>query len=517
MHLSALKVSARLSLGFSLVLLLLLLIVGIAVLRLDTVNKEVEHIVNDMIKKENLFSEWSASTNLNGARTMLVVESNDPLRQQQVEALIKQTSARISEIQLALQAFDNNAEEKRLFMAIGAQRKIYLAARTRIFEEKKQQPDQVHILMSKQLEPALNDYVASIKTLSLYQSSAIEASSLAMLAQSHTAQMMLAVLGALAIALGSVIAILISKSIRQQLGGEPSYAIRLADQISAGNLNETIALRVDDEKSMLHALKSMRDSIADIVTEVRSGTDAIAAASSQIASGNLDLASRTEQQTAALEHTTQAMTTLTQAVQENAAHASQANGLALTAAEVAVKGGQVVNQVVETMSAINASSKKIVDIIGVIDGIAFQTNILALNAAVEAARAGEQGRGFAVVAAEVRTLAQRSASAAKEIKHLIGDSVERVDAGSQLVDEAGTTMQEIVTSITGVTAIMAEISRASRAQSVGIEAVNLSVHDIDQITQHNAALVEAAGAAAVSLGQQADALLLVVSRFRLRA
>jgi methyl-accepting chemotaxis protein len=265
----------------------------------------------------------------------------------------------------------------------------------------------------------------------------------------------------------------------------------------------------------MQALKDMNDSLVRIVGEVRNGTDTIASASGQIAAGNLDLSGRTEQQAGSLEETAASMEQLTATVKQNADNARQANQLAVAASGVAVRGGSVVAEVVGTMGAINASSRKIVDIIGVIDGIAFQTNILALNAAVEAARAGEQGRGFAVVAAEVRNLAQRSAAAAKEIKTLIGDSVDKVEEGSKQVAEAGKTMDEIVDSVKRVTDIMAEISAASQEQTSGIEQINQAIMQMDQVTQQNAALVEQAAAAAASLQEQASNLSQGVSVFKL--
>ncbi len=259
----------------------------------------------------------------------------------------------------------------------------------------------------------------------------------------------------------------------------------------------------------------MRESLIGIVGQVRSGTDTIATASGQIEAGNLDLSSRTEQQASSLEETASSMEQLAGTVKQNAEHARAANQLAQSAQLVASKGGQVVSEVVSTMGQINASARKIVDIIGVIDGIAFQTNILALNAAVEAARAGEQGRGFAVVASEVRSLVQRSAAAAKEIKTLINDSVEKVDSGSKLVDQAGTTMQDIVQSVGRVTAIMSDITSTSAEQTSDIEHINLAITEMDDVTQQNAALVEQAAAAASALREQADKLSQVVSIFRL--
>ncbi len=295
-------------------------------------------------------------------------------------------------------------------------------------------------------------------------------------------------------------------------------AVKIARGIAEGDLTQRIEVNSSDETGqLLQALKDMNDSLSKIVGQVRTGTDTIATASSQIAAGNLDLSSRTEEQASSLEETASSMEELTSTVKQNAENARQANQLVVSTADVAVKGGQVVGQVVDTMASIKDSSRKIADIIGVIDGIAFQTNILALNAAVEAARAGEQGRGFAVVAAEVRNLAQRSAGAAKEIKSLIEDSVDKVDIGGKLVDEAGKTMDEIVNSVKRVTDIMSEIAAASQEQSAGIEQVNQAIAQMDEVTQQNAALVEEAAAASESLQDQAGNLAQVVSAFNLGA
>ncbi|MEO8599261.1 MAG: methyl-accepting chemotaxis protein, partial [bacterium] len=293
-------------------------------------------------------------------------------------------------------------------------------------------------------------------------------------------------------------------------------AVKIARGVAAGDLTQQINVRSTDETGQLmQALKDMNDSLVQIAGDVRIGTDTIATASGQIAAGNMDLSSRTEQQASSLQETASSMEELTSTVQQNADNARQANQLAASASESATKGGAVVAQVVDTMASINDSSRKIVDIIGVIDGIAFQTNILALNAAVEAARAGEQGRGFAVVATEVRSLAHRSASAAKEIKTLIGDSVEKVDQGARLVDQAGVTMTEIIDSVKRVTDIMGEISSASQEQTSGIEQINQAISQMDQVTQQNAALVEEAAAAAASLEDQAGHLSQVVGIFKL--
>ncbi|WP_427913641.1 methyl-accepting chemotaxis protein [Ramlibacter sp. MMS24-I3-19] len=323
----------------------------------------------------------------------------------------------------------------------------------------------------------------------------------------------LALLAVIGLALTAVV-LLIIRSVERSVGGEPAHAADTAMQIANGNLAVDVPLAAGDDRSLMFAIGTMRDRLAEMVGNVRSSTDSIALASSEIASGNNDLSSRTEEQASALQQTAASMKQLAETVRQNAENAEQGNGLAMSASSVAARGGDVVGQVVETMKGINESSRRIADIISVIDGIAFQTNILALNAAVEAARAGEQGRGFAVVAAEVRTLAQRSADAAKEIKSLITTSVERVEQGTQLVDQAGATMDEVVQSIRRVTDLMGEISAASREQSQGVAQIGDAVNQMDQVTQQNAALVEQSAAAADSLKAQAQQLVGAVAVFR---
>jgi methyl-accepting chemotaxis protein len=323
-----------------------------------------------------------------------------------------------------------------------------------------------------------------------------------------------ALLGVIGIGL-TIGSILIIRNIESSIGGEPEQAAEIARRIADGRLDVEVVTRPGDQSSLLYAMKAMRDNLAGIVSRVRTGTDTIATASNEIAAGNLDLSSRTEQQASSLEETAASMEELTSTVKQTADNARHANELALSASQIAQQGGNVVGQVIGTMTAINESSKKIVDIISVIDAIAFQTNILALNAAVEAARAGEQGRGFAVVASEVRNLAQRSAAAAKEIKGLIGDSVEKVDAGARLVDQAGTTMGSIVESVERVASIIGEIMNATQEQTAGIGEINMAVTQMDHVTQQNAALVEEAAAASESMQEQAAQLAEVVSVFKL--
>jgi methyl-accepting chemotaxis protein len=330
-------------------------------------------------------------------------------------------------------------------------------------------------------------------------------------AQVLGATIWLAVFGAALTAL----VLLTVRNVEKSLGGDPEYAVAVARRIAAGDLSTEVTVHAGDEHSLMAAMQSMRAALAGIVGQVRAGTDLIATASSQIASGNVDLSSRTEEQASSLEETAASMEELTSAVRLSTENARQASGLAEAASNVAGRGGVMVARVVETMASINDSSSKIVDIIAVIDGIAFQTNILALNAAVEAARAGEQGRGFAVVASEVRNLAQRSAAAAREIKALIGDSVSRTSEGARLVQEAGTTMQEIVSSVHRVNAIIGEISSAAQEQGHSIEHVNRAIAAMDETTQQNAALVEEAAAASESMHEQAARLAHLVSVFKL--
>jgi len=334
------------------------------------------------------------------------------------------------------------------------------------------------------------------------------------IAQSHYENIFMT--SVVAIGLGVFFAMLVGFFLIKAIVGPLNEAVAVANAVASGDLTSRIEANSTNETGrLLQALRTMNDNLVDLVSKVRMGTDQISTASGEIASGNSDLSQRTEEQASSLEETASSMEELTSTVKQNADNARQANQLAAGASEVAMKGGAVVGQVVQTMSSINESSKKIVDIISVIDGIAFQTNILALNAAVEAARAGEQGRGFAVVATEVRTLAQRSAAAAKEIKELISDSVSKVEDGTRLVDEAGATMDEIVGAVKRVTDIMSEISAASQEQSSGIEQVNQAVTQMDEVTQQNAALVEEAAAAAESMQEQAQALTQAVGTFKL--
>ncbi len=511
------KISTRLVLGFAIVLAMLAIVVGLAWNGLAKVNEGINMIVANRYPK--VVTLYSAMNDLNvSARAMrnILLITDDPKQDKKETARVVESQVHFKENLVELEKTISSGRGKELLANINSAFASYqtvqkafmvLAQKDNIDEAKKLLLGELRVTQSATLDSLqkLLDYQTS-----LMEEASKEASGLYL----DTRNLMLA-LAAAAIALGMLAAGIITRSVLRQLGSEPEYAARITEKIAAGDLAVAIDIKKNDRSSLLFSIKAMRDSLAAIVSEVRISTDTIATASGQIAAGNLDLSSRTEQQASSLEETASSMEELTGTVKQNADNARQANQMAVAASGVAIKGGAVVSQVVETMNSINASAKKIADIIGVIDGLAFQTNILALNAAVEAARAGEQGRGFAVVASEVRNLAQRSAAAAKEIKSLIGDSVDKVGAGSKLVDEAGATMNDIVESVRRVTDIMSEITAASQEQTDGIEQINQAITQMDDVTQQNAALVEQAAAASASLQQQSGTLADTVSVFRL--
>ena len=507
------KIGTRLGCGFACVLGLLLLLTGIGIWRLQNVGDMTNRMVAREMVKEHLATEWRSATHLNGARTFELLARNDPERRAILEGRIKATSDRISEIQKQFESFEKDAAETALFREIAEWRNSYRSARDEVIAAANTgDTDAEKRLLKTKVEPALEAYAAVLDKLSAHQSERIAAISADVASGYHKGQQWMLALGSAALLIGVWFALTMTRSITRPM----REAVKIAQTVAAGDLSSHIEVRAKDETGqLLTSLQDMNASLVRIVMQVRVGAETIASASSQVAVGSLELSSRTEEQASSLEETASSMEELTSTVKQNAGSAHEAASLAQSASEAAVEGGTIVSEVMKTMDVINASSRHIADIIGVIDGIAFQTNILALNAAVEAARAGEQGKGFAVVAAEVRNLAQRSAVAAKEIKTLIDDSVGKVDAGVKLVNRAGDAMSDIVTSVQRVSAIIGEISTASKEQSAGIEQVNQAITQMDDVTQQNAALVEETAAAAESLHDQADRLAQLVSVFKL--
>ena len=438
---------------------------------------------------------------------------SDVAEMQKEENRVKAHSARYAAARKKLGELGLGDSEKQILAAIaGIEAEIDKPFKEAMGQALAFNPEGSAKIIAQRIDPLNQKAVAEMdKLVALSQAASARVLSDSVASDRTVMQVMLLV-SALAILSGGFFAWLIARTIT----GPLRYAVEVATRVANGDLSADIRVGSSDETGeLLQALKEMNGNLLRIVSQVRSGTETIATASREIASGNQDLSYRTEQQAGTLEETASSMEELTATVRQNAESARQANELARSAADVAVRGGDVVSRVVSTMSDIDAASRKIVDIISVIDGIAFQTNILALNAAVEAARAGEQGRGFAVVAGEVRSLAQRSAAAAREIKELIGDSVLKVQAGTELVGHAGVTMHEVVDSIARVTAIMADISAASGEQTMGIELVNQAIAQMDQATQQNAALVEEAAAASEAMHEQSRRLTETVSAFRL--
>ena len=508
-----LKIGTRLGLGFAAVLLLLAGLVGLGLDSMASIQSRLNGIVTG-----NNAKVASVNKMMDSIRDIAILDGNlillsDEAAMREEAKKITVARDRFSDARATLAKLLVTPAGKALLAGIDEKVAVLVPLNSTLSELALQNKnDEATMLFITRFQPAVKAVLGELENLDAHESRLSRAANDDASAGYAWARNLMLALGALAIVAGAVIAWFITRTITRPIG----EAVQVAEKVAAGDISSRIDVHSKDETGrLMAALKAMNESLVRIVREVRTGTDTIATASGQIAAGNQDLSSRTEEQASSLEQTAASMEELTSTVKQNADNARQANQLAVSASEVAVKGGSVVSQVVGTMGSINASSKKIVDIIGVIDGIAFQTNILALNAAVEAARAGEQGRGFAVVASEVRSLAQRSAAAAKEIKTLIGDSVEKVEEGSKQVAEAGRTMDEIVGSVKRVTDIMGEITSASQEQTSGIEQINQAISQMDQVTQQNAALVEEASAAAQSLQEQAGSLVQAVSVFKL--
>ncbi|WP_380180051.1 methyl-accepting chemotaxis protein [Kalamiella sp. sgz302252] len=507
------KVGVRLGAAFALVILLLIVVSVTAIVKIGSINGAVDRIVNDRYIKVRLAFDVRDGVNeqIKYLRGMVIETTHPEKNQKRYGQLDKVTQNTNQTIEQIAKLQTTEVGQKKI-QAVKEAAQQFEAAKSELLALVKtgNQEAAAEYALFK-MTPSQTAYLDIVKRFADSQSGQLQAEGANAVADSAFATRITLIFSTLAALLAVVLGYFLTRSIVMPL----REAVQIAENVAAGDLRTAIRVNSTDETGQLmQALKKMNENLLRIVTEVRSGTELIATASGEISLGNMDLSSRTEQQASSLEETASAMEQMTSTVKQNADNARQANELAALASKVAVQSGSAVNQVVSTMEVINSSSKKIVDIISVIDGIAFQTNILALNAAVEAARAGEQGRGFAVVASEVRNLAQRSASAAKEIAQLIEDSVNKVEEGGKQVARAGSTMEEVLASVKSVTEIMGEISIASHEQSTGIDEINMAITQMDQVTQQNAALVNESAAAAQSLQEQAEQLSRAIGIFK---
>src|SRR5450830_194574 len=503
---SNIKIGARLALGFCLVLFCAAAILFNGLWRMSEMESSSEYIINQKVASMTAAMNMRESGSALALALRKVVTPTDAAEGQQENQRLAKILQAYAGYEGQLTKLTSTDKGKALLASSASERKVLFPIVEKIREMVGggNYFDAAQLLKSDFL-PSYEKWMASVGALASYQQDDMSTAYVAFQSSYHTGQISMVIIGIVTLALGAFFTWSITRTITAPL----QRAGRITETIASGDLTTIVEEKSHDEAGQLvHSLNAMQTKLASTVNEIKQSAAIIAVASQEIATGNADLSHRTESQASSLEETASSMEQLTSTVKQNAENAHQANQLVMSASDYAVKGGKVVGDVVATMGSIKASSSKIVDIIGVIDGIAFQTNILALNAAVEAARAGEQGRGFAVVASEVRSLAQRSASAAKEIKILIGDSVSKVD-------EAGVTMSEIVTSVKHVADIMGEITAASKEQSAGIAEVNGAIAQIDEITQQNAALVEQAAAAAESLQEQADLLARAVAVFKI--
>ncbi|MPS48458.1 MAG: hypothetical protein E2592_05625 [Methylobacillus sp.] len=546
----SLQITKRLMIGFGSLLLLLAVIVILSLVLMTSMSHRTDEIVTQSASRQALLNDWKLHTNMNITNAVAYIRNRSQSQEAYFLDRVNQYSQETDKLQAQVVESMQGDEYQPLLQKVNKAREAFDQARSEAFkvrvglnvraaalenwltneqvslEEKRNVSNKLisdekayYETVDSSFQAARDIYQNAMDELLQYERDKTLALAAANKSASVQGRIMVVGLGVLALVLGVVFARVITVSIIEPI----NYGIRVIGRVSKGDLaprqNDLLDMidenASDEPGKLLVGIRFMIQELRRLVTEVRGSTDTMLVATSEISSGNADLSSRTESQASSLEQTASSMEELTSTVRQNADNARQANQLVITASESAVRGGHVVDQVVSTMGSIKESSRKIVDIIGVIDGIAFQTNILALNAAVEAARAGEQGRGFAVVASEVRNLAQRSAAAAKEIKGLIGDSVEKVDIGNKLVDQAGTTMSEIVSSVQRVADIMGEITSASQEQSAGIEQVNIAIGQMDEMTQQNAALVEQAAAAAESLEEQAQKLSSTVGVFKI--
>jgi methyl-accepting chemotaxis protein len=512
MNLNSLKIATKLWLFITVVLVFLVVIASIGIVRGGSIQADGRAQLDITDKLVQVTSRWNGLTETNAARNHAIIISSDPAVGAAFKDTVTATTEEISGLQKQLEALPLTDADKAQLTKIGDFRKTMIAARDQTRGAKSAgNSEEALKIFNAQYVPAMAAYIAGQKELIAMQQQRAKDVQMATEARRKSNSFAIVIGLVVVVALIGLGTVWLVRSIRDPL----FQANEIAARIAQGDLSSHISTtRQDEFGQLLQSLASMNESLGRMVAQVRQSTDSIATASFEIAQGNNDLAQRTEHTSSNLQSTASSMDSLTATVQHSTENARQASALAANASKVAQRGGAVVTQVVTTMQEIDASSKKIADIISVIDGIAFQTNILALNAAVEAARAGEQGRGFAVVASEVRSLAQRSAEAAKEIKGLIDTSVQKVNSGTRLVTDAGATMQEIVESVGRVAHVIDEITSAATEQSAGIAGVNQAIGNLDQMTQQNAALVEQSAAAAESLREQADRMKEAVAVFR---
>ena len=511
--LSKLSIAKRLLTGFAVLLLCALLAVGVALSRLSAVADASRELLAEPLATERLVSDWNRIVYAGIRRNLAIVKNNDGSLAAFFADEVAESTRLSNALQQQIEQHIDTPEEQQLWQQLLSIRKTYMALRNQAIQLKKDgKAAEADGLLEQQFRPAAAAYGDALQALQDEQRRHIQQMAAGIEETYASSRSLMAGLTGLMVAFVAVCSWLIAVSITRPL----QQAVQIAQRVAAGDLSVVPRSTARDETGLLlTALEQMTGRLAELVSHVRVTSETIGLASGEIAHGNADLSVRTEHQAGALEETASSMEELTATVRQNADHARRANELAVTASDVASRGGAVVQDVVQRMDGIRQSSRKIAEINGVIDAIAFQTNILALNAAVEAARAGEQGRGFAVVADEVRNLAQRSAAAAREIKQLIAEAATQVEQGSELADRAGLTMQEVVRSVGQVAHLMHDIASASREQSEGIEQVNTAVLAMDDMTQQNAALVEEAAAAASSLEEQAQALVAAVSVFKL--
>ena len=510
-----LKIGTRLTVGFALVIVLLIILAAIGLTKINAIYADTEVILHDRFVKVSQAQtiENEVNKQLRAIRTALIVP--DPAMAEKELAKIEASLPVVAKAIEQLTATVHSERGKAALKELVESRARFKEREIQVVElVKAGKAEEGRNLLVTAILPLQNTYLHAIEEFTQSQADSMEQFGVEAGEMAKGARTLMLLLSAIAVLLAIGIAWLLTRSITRPI----AEAVRVAETVAAGDLTSAIEVRSRDETGqLLTALKAMNESLVRIVDEVRQSSESIATGSNEIATGSTDLSQRTEEQASNLQETAASMEEITATVQRSADSARAATSLAASASAVAAKGGAVVAEVVTTMGDISASSRKIADITGVIDGIAFQTNILALNAAVEAARAGEQGRGFAVVAGEVRSLAQRAATAAKEIKALIGESVGRVEAGARLVEGAGATMQEIVQNVQQVAQLIAEIGTASDQQSIGIGQISHAVSQLDEVTQQNAALVEESAAAADSLNQQARRLTELVGAFKLHA